>query len=115
MSAFCVYGVSMRNCLEKAREELEKNRGIPANEWNAKVSKRAEELFNLFRVKQISPAFDAPEFCRDWIAVGEKTKQIKWPTIMCKGPKLDAKGEPMLRKGGRPLIGWIPFSQKVDT
>lgn len=118
MSGFCVYGVSMTACIKTARSKVRnytigdfgKKIYMTVEEWDRSVLEKADKLFNSSKEKQISPAFDSPRFCRDWIEVGVKTKQISRHKIMCKGPKTDDKGAPVIRKG-KPVIAWVSFSE----
>ena len=75
MSGFCVFGVTRQDCVKRARAKVSTR--DPANkaalspeEWAAKVEAEADKLFEIARPKQISPAFDSPQFCADWIALG---------------------------------------------
>lgn len=114
MSAFCVFGVSMEDCKEKARRKTpaydkELKRKLSQEEFAEKVSAAAQLLFDSWTgSKQISPAFDAPQFCHDWISVAGKHASIRSPKIMCKGAKIDAKGNEVMRKGNL-VIGWTPY------
>ncbi len=117
MSAFCVFGVTKQDCIKTARKKVKnyividmRTIYLTMEDLNVKVQSMADDLFTTERVKQISPAFDAPKFAREWVEVGKQTKQITRPKIMCKGEKVDAKGAPMIRKG-QPVIGWIPYAE----
>jgi hypothetical protein len=116
MSGFCVFGVTMEQCIEKARKKVksydkEAKRHLEVEEYNAKVEVLARELFATGKgAKQISPAFDAPQFARDWIELAKKTIQSHSIRMMARGEKIDDKGGPVLRKG-KPVIGWTPYQQ----
>ena len=105
MSGFCVFGVTRQDCLKRARSKVSKKdpktkADLSLAEWTDRVELVARELFEIARPKQISPAFDSPQFCREWIDLGLRTSQIRAPQIMVKGKKLDAKGKERTRKGG---------------
>lgn len=78
MSGFCVFGVTMEDCIARARKKTrtrckELKRELTLEEWAAKADKLAREMFEACHgAKQISPAFDAPQFAADWIAVAKK-------------------------------------------
>lgn len=67
----------------------------------------AAELFGTSdrRVK-VSPEFDAPQFCHDWLAIDPS--QVKLPKIMVRSPKVDKNGEPVLRNGA-PVMTWLEY------
>lgn len=48
------------------------------------------------RVK-IGPELDAPQFCRDWLAVDPG--HVKDAVIMVRGPKIDKHGNKVKRRG----------------
>lgn len=114
MSGFCVYGVTMKDCLEKAAKKTSSydkalKRHLTVDEYKTKVDALAKELFAAGKgSKQISPAFDAPQFASDWIQVAKKTIENHSIRIMARGEKVDDKGGPVLRKGV-PVIGWTPY------
>lgn len=116
MSAFCVFGVTMDDCVNLARKKTkikdrELKRLLTQEEWVAKCDKLAREMFeNCVGSKQISPAFDAPQFAHDWIEVAKKTIESKSIRIMCRGKKVDDKGGDVIRKG-QPVIGWVPYEK----
>lgn len=116
MSAFCVFGVTRSQCKKMAEEKVESydrdlQRHLTKEELAVRVEEVAQELFeSSARTKQISPAFDAPQFAKDWIAVGLKTKTIRSPKIMTRGKKIDKKGAPKMNKKGEEVIGWIPYA-----
>jgi hypothetical protein len=88
---------------------------LSPEEWAERVDAEAEKLLEIARPKQISPAFDSPQFCADWIDVGLRGSppQIRAPRVMAKGKKVDAKGKERTRKG-LPVIGWVPYSQPAE-
>jgi hypothetical protein len=116
MSAFCVFGVTYDACVEQAKKKVEpyiKEQGKPTRamtpeEYAGAVREKADALFESAREKQISPAFDAPQFADDWIAIANRSK-ARALKIMRKGQKVNDKGAPILRNG-KPVIGWIPYA-----
>lgn len=74
-----------------------------------RVKEEAERIFeDAVRVAKISPAFDAPQFCRDWIAVSPS--EVKQTRIMVRGPKTGDDGKPVLRKGA-PVMTWLAYDE----
>lgn len=114
MSAFCVFGVSMKDCIDRATKrtgvyDKELKRNLTAEEHKAKVDALAKVMFEAGKgSKQISPAFDAPHFAQDWVAIAKRTIETHSIKIMCRGEKVDDKGGAVLRKG-KPVIGWTPY------
>lgn len=114
---FVCMGVSMTDCITKARKKVPNfdsitKTALPVEEWGRRVSKEADEIFASARAKQISPSFDAPQFCRDWIEIGLKSNHIRSQKIMARGIKIDAKGDTVIRKGA-PVMTWLPYSEKT--
>lgn len=115
MSAFCVYGVSLAHCVKVAEKKVrsydkELKRDLTQEEWKERVYTLALEMFeHSARPRQISPAFDAPQFANDWIEVAKRTAKIHSQKLMRRGEKKDKKGNPVVRKGS-PVIGWIPYA-----
>jgi len=116
MTAFCVFGVTRAQCKKIADDKVpmrdENRRLYTQDERAALVEKMAAELFESGgRTKQISPAFDAPHFARDWIAIGLKAGEIRNPRIMKRGTKTDKHGNLKTnKKTGLAVISWIPYA-----
>jgi hypothetical protein len=115
MGAFCVFGISKSQCLAKASKEVPEWEGsatgarffTPA-EWGRRRDARAADLFaNQVKVEKISPEFDAPQFCLDWIATNPE--EVRMTRIMVRGGKVDGLGDPVLRKG-QQVFGWIEYA-----
>jgi hypothetical protein len=114
MSGFCVFGVSREQCRKAAEESTpttENKTTIPVDEWRRRVVEKARELFEggASRSKQISPAFDAPQFAEEWVRIGLSSGAITNPVIMTRGTKLDKKGAVRMNKRGMEIISWIPY------
>lgn len=109
MSAFCVFGMteSLAKTLaaRKAppKKELEKMTAEDLQQWYAD---RAAKIFESAKHRQVSPEFDAPQFCQDWIAVARKTVDHDGLRVMVRGPKPD--GRPNKRTGKIPMT-WLPY------
>jgi hypothetical protein len=88
------------------------NRELTEEEYSQRVATLAQELFEgAARPKQISPAFDAPQFANDWIAVGTRSGFIRAPKVMRRGERIDKHGLPVInRKTGEKVITWIPYA-----
>lgn len=113
MTSFCIFGVSKSTCKKQAEAKVPtgawKELGRPPTilEWAAKRDELAAELFEqASRRVQVSPAFDAPQFALDWLNVDRS--QVKWPLLMVRGPKIDAKGNKVV-KGGMPVLTWVEY------
>jgi hypothetical protein len=114
MGAFCVFGVSKSLCRSKAEKKVptvvgsgKTRRHLLVDEWAREVRVQAESLFlTEEKLVKISPEFDAPQFCRDWVMVNPS--EVRMPRIMVRAPKLDDEGNPVLRKGA-PVMTWTDF------
>lgn len=113
MSGFCVYGMTKTLARKRAEDKTptfdkQLKRDLSTEEWTARVEVEAARIFQTARAVRISPAFDAPQFCRDWIDVGIQTAQLREPKVMVRGEKLDAKGRPVLnRTTGEHVMAWV--------
>lgn len=61
--AFCVYGVSMADCVRVAREKTSiwnKGERKPESRWLEEVDQEAHRLFQHKRITAVSPKFSAP-------------------------------------------------------
>lgn len=93
MGAFCVFGISKSQCLAKASKEVVEWEGSATGavflspiEWGRRRNLRAAELFaSLEKVEKISPEFDAPQFCRDWIDTNPS--EVRMTKIMVRGAR----------------------------
>lgn len=116
MTAFCVLGITLNDCRKLAEKKVpqkdpQTKQLLTIAEWRDRVDALAAEIFESHeRSKQISPAFDAPQFANDWIGVAERTVRAKAMRIMTRGEKKDKKGIPLVRKG-KVVIGWVPYAQ----
>lgn len=115
MSAFCVFGSSMpiarERCEKKIplRDEATKKLLTQA-EWLARVEEAAVTYFAKMAPVQISPAFDAPKFCEEWIALAHRSGLYARFSVMCRWQKVDEKGKPKVKKSsGLPMIGWVAY------
>ncbi|MPS30538.1 MAG: hypothetical protein E2576_14500 [Alcaligenaceae bacterium] len=89
-----------------------RRRQISREERAALVDKRAEELFEKRAVRQISPAFDAPQFAHEWLDIARRSTEVRGGCLMVRGPKVDSKGAVVISKvTGRPTITWLPYKE----
>jgi hypothetical protein len=113
MSGFCVFGVTKALARKRAEDKVpavdaKTKQELTKDEWTERVEAEAARIFQTAKPVKISPAFDAPQFCRDWIDVGLRTMQVRAPKVMARGKKLDASGNPLLnKKTGEPVMGWV--------
>ena len=114
MGAFCVFGISKTLCRSKAEKKTPTIVGIGADarhlsieEWADAVRAEAKALFlTEKKAVKISPEFDSPHFCRDWIAVAPS--EVRMACVMVRAEKLDKKGKVVTRKGV-PVLVWSPY------
>lgn len=104
MGAFCVFGISKGLCKLKAERKVptfdkDAKRELSPMEWAVRRDAHAAKLFEeAVRPMRISPEFDAPQFCHDWLAVSPG--EVKLARVMVRGPKIDKNGNPVVRGGG---------------
>lgn len=115
MSAFCVFGISKSLCkttAEKKTPSYDKdlNRYLTMAEWAEKRDAMTESLFaESTRLVKVSPQFDAPQFCADWLAVDPA--HIRMPVVMVRGPKVDKNDVPVKRNGAQ-VMTWLQYHPK---
>ena len=116
MGAFCVFGVGRQVCRKTAEKNVptrcpESKRALTAVEWGGRVTEETERIFATSEKQvRISPELDAPQFCRDWIAA--QPGEVKLTKLMCRGPKIDKHGAPVIRDGIQVLT-WLPFDENA--
>lgn len=116
MGAFCVFGISKGICKTKAERKVatfdkDAKRDLSPLEWAARRDAFAAKLFEeADRPVRVSPEFDAPQFCHDWLAVSPD--QVKLARVMVRGPKTDKDGKPVVRGGGTSThLGRVPLGR----
>ena len=87
------------------KKAQEKMTAEELREWYAE---RAAVILESSKARQVSPEFDAPQFCRDWIELAQKTVKNNGLRVMVRQPKPD--GKPNKRTGKIPMT-WLPYSQ----
>ncbi len=124
MSGFCVFGISKSHCKKQANNKQKTFEFVASPysatgrrvepgiaEWVVRRDELAEKLFaETTRAVQISPKFDAPQFCADWIA--SAPSEVRNCVIMCRMQKIDKNGKPVLR-GGVFLTTWAEYAPKA--
>lgn len=116
MGAFSVYGISKGLCKLAATKKTpswdkEEKRLLSMEEWSARRDTLAAQLFaDGARLTKVSPEFDAPQFCRDWLAVAPG--EVRLARVMVRGPKVDKNGKPVMRGGGQVLT-WLEYEPRA--
>lgn len=116
MGALCVFGVSRSVCLAEATKTVPEyvvvdgaRQYLAFEQWVAKRNAKADALFQTTtKLVKISPEFDAPQFCRDWLAVAPD--EVRLTEIRVRGAKTGKDGEHVLRLG-KPVITWIAYDE----
>lgn len=110
MSAFCVFGMteSLARHLAQRRSpppEAETEAGYAS--W---LNEQIDTIMESSKVRQVSPEFDAPQFCHDWISLARRAGRAVGLTIMVRDTKRDKYGSPVFRKGTEtPIMSWRPY------
>jgi hypothetical protein len=119
MGAFCVYGISHSICKANAAKKVapyetvdgERRYFTPA-EWAARRDALADQLFgDGKRPVKVSPEFDAPQFCADWL--GTNPAQVRNPVVMVRGIKRDKHGH-VVKKNGAEVETWLNYSAECE-
>ncbi len=76
---------------------------------NGKVDEQTQRIFERMKPVRASPLFDAPQFCLDWIALAEKSGQIRDAQIMAWQMDKYSDGQPVRDKHGHPKRAWLPY------
>ena len=115
MSTFAVFGMTRHIALQMARKKTSNivgNTIIPESEWDNRVSAAADAIMSGSKIKQISDAFDAPQFAQEWIDLCRRSGHSRYLHIRAKRVVRDEKGSPMYSKNGRsPKKSWVPFEK----
>lgn len=91
MGAFCVFGISRSFCKAEAEKKVVAY-NMTIEEWAIARDRFAAKLFEESeKPVRISPEFDSPQFCHDWMAVAPS--EIKLAKVMVRGPKYDGGGQ----------------------
>lgn len=118
MGAFCVFGVSRQVCRKRAERKIptfcpKLEREMSPAEWGMRVAEEGDRVFaESSKQVRIFPEFDAPQFCRDWIAVSPS--EVRLTRLMVRGPKTGGDGKPVVRKGV-PVLTWLPYDRAVTA
>jgi hypothetical protein len=84
----------------------------PQHEYERELHDKADSLFETMKPMQISPAFDAPQFAHDWVAVAARTVKCRALEVMARTPKTDKNGQVMRSKRTRqPMLTWRPYQE----
>lgn len=117
MSAFCIYGVSRSQCLEKAKKttpmafEVRPNGFRPYHhrmterQWELSVGITAAIMFGRLKPACVSPKFDAPVFAKAWKDIAVKTGYIRDARLMVLTPT--GEKHP---KTKQEVLEWRPYA-----
>lgn len=112
MSGFCIYGMTKAIAKTRAMKNVSTVKNgiqLTVDEHNALVEIEAEKILQTAKARQISPAFDAPQFALEWKEIAVRSGAVRMK-LMAKGALQDAKGAPKINKRtGKPSIGWVSY------
>lgn len=118
MSAFCVFASSMPVARERAEKRVPTRDPVTKVlltevEYRAAVEEVATEIFAAMKPVQVSPAFDAPQFCDEWISIARTTGLYEGYVVKCRGVSHDKKGAPKISKTkGTEIITWVAYDPR---
>lgn len=128
MSTFAVFGMTHDVAMAEAKKTVKTvrmvkdDRGnkrpvqLSASEWQAAVEKRAMEIMNGTKTKQLSLLFDAPGFADDFIALARRTLKCRDMHIKARVTLTNEKGEPLIdKKTKAPKIGWVSYGAQPSS
>jgi hypothetical protein len=114
MTTYAVFGMTRTYALAEARRRVSPvvgNQVIPENEWIQRVEERAAATMAGTTVKMVSQAFDAPQFCDEFIALARRSGECRGLHIRAKQPLLTEAGRPVLDpRTHKPKKAWLPWS-----
>lgn len=118
MSAFCVFGMTEPLARKAAARNWEKHPSTMTEEVRACITEadaadwiavKTEYLLVKATPVQISGAFDAPQFARDYITLAQQLHRTSRLQVMTRGEKKDANGALIISKATKKtVIGWVP-------
>ncbi|WP_315136810.1 hypothetical protein [Achromobacter marplatensis] len=121
MSAFCVFGMTEPLAKKAAQKAWEKHLATMTKEVRACLTSadeaewiavKTEYLLAKAKPVQVSGAFDAPQFAKDYIVLAKRLHRTSRLQVMARGEKKDANGALVISKATKkPLIGWVPSTQ----
>lgn len=106
MSAFCVFGVALKHCVDRARRTVstrKDGKNLTPEEWEEAVQANAAELMDKAKAKAVSDKFDAPQSASDFIALARKDGRFRDLHIRS---YQDTKRKN--KKTGKPIFKWLP-------
>jgi len=111
VSAFKVYGVSYESGLKLARKNVSTVIGsyeMTPGQWENACHAYAKAFFEGSKPKSVSKPFDAPQFCRDFIALCDPSefKYLSIRAYKSTGGKIK-KGA----KKGQDQYKWLPYDE----
>lgn len=113
MSTFAVFGMTRAAAIEMARKKvptIQQNMVIPQEEWEKRVQATAEAIMRGDQIKQLSDAFDAPQFAQQWIDIALRGQACRGLHIRAKQVLKDEKGGVQYTARGKtPKKGWLPY------
>lgn len=124
MSTFAVFGMTADVALAEARKTAKTTKpsgkvGCPPvdmtlAEWNEEVQKQAEKIMQGKKVRQLSPAFDAPQYAEQFVTLARKAGQYRDLRVRAKCELTDAEGRPVINKKTKaPRIGWVDYQPEM--
>lgn len=114
MPGFCVFGMTEPLARRLAASKPPPKAMLEAKASDAEIDAwrqaQVEEILKSGKARMVSNEFDAPQFCRDWIDLAQRTVKHSRLKVMVRDIKKDKKGSPVLHKRTkRPLLAWRPL------
>ncbi|NUZ10013.1 hypothetical protein HUZ36_04400 [Pseudoalteromonas sp. McH1-7] len=109
---FYVYGVSRKKCRAKAEKDVAARFGDKApktqSEHIAAVEARTTELYSKAKPVCVSGELSTPSSLYQFIELAKKTDELKDLMPMRRKPMIDASGNPIKTRAGRPRYEFVP-------
>lgn len=118
MGAFCVFASSMPVARDRAEKRVSTRNPITKvdlteAEYRAAVEEIAIGIFAAMKPVQVSPEFDAPMFCDEWISLVRTAGLYEGFVIKCRGIAHDKNGAPKISKTkGTEIITWVTYDPR---
>ncbi|HXS04841.1 MAG TPA: hypothetical protein VN731_10220 [Rhodanobacter sp.] len=112
MSTFAVFGMTKTVAITEAQKKTPAG-AMSETQWLKKVDETVETIMRGKRVKQLSAAFDAPQFAEEFMHIALRMEVCRDMSVKARQVVTDAHGKPVYTKRGKsPKKAWLPYQAK---